>query len=274
MRFLRSRAPVLRCCLFTALLLLFSPAATTGEDDSESAGKPCRLMIVAAGFPRTGSTAQMLLLGSALQQLNVSVSNLGFHKYHLHARLDADASAAYKEKIRGLRAAWKSDTVVLLKTHQFDGKLLVTCERSLVFTSTMDQERGIEDTMASICAAGWIDCTEDGVTHFARYFEDALRAHRKWMAHSTLNIEKSGMRSPFAFLAVCSSIAAALQLEELPPSACLPSQAWMEARHAEANPNIPHKQKMESEESRAWARAVLKEGRRLRLPILQQMRAV
>jgi hypothetical protein len=256
--------------LLCALLLLLPACSSAGKP------KPCRLMIVAGGFPRTASTAHLLLITTAAKQLGLDVANMGFHRYDRHAHLQGEEAKSWRDKHAKQKEAWTSDTVVVYKTHAFDAELLETCAQYLVFTSTMDQHWGMEDTLASICAAGWVECRLSGgggaqLKGTAEFFEDAMEHHQRWLVHSSLNIQKSKMRSPFAFVSVCATIAAALELE-LPAAGCVPPQTWLDARMEEANPNIPHTGKMKREESRALVLALVEEGKRLNLTLLPQLR--
>lgn len=92
-------------------------------------------MVVSAGMPRAGSTMQDRLLRQALAAFGLKPGVAGYWNWHWHAGKLSLAERLGKlhntsKRLRGL----STDAVVIMKTHEFDPRVLQLCDRSLVFT--------------------------------------------------------------------------------------------------------------------------------------------
>lgn len=175
-------------CMGMGSTLLGGLTLDCGKVDALSSSEPlfsqtdpapmCKLMVVAAGAPRTGSTLSELMALQALKDLNVSYVNLGYWRYDRHNR--------NKKDFHGVR--WSAEyvrsripspsSVVIVKSHEYDTELVGMCDEVLVIA----QGRNAHDLAASAMGAGWLNKC-DAMYSFLR----AMEAHHIcWRRHSQL----------------------------------------------------------------------------------------
>lgn len=143
---------------WSGLEALVEPAVTTIN---------CDIAIVCAGFRRSGSTLQQKLVLLALDHLNITRVTL-YWNYHLHLlqrRLDfpnlAGAYGSHEEFISKLGHFRKyqdrlingvgGNTAVVIKSHQFDDRIMGMCKRQVVFAI---RRRNEANAVKSILATG------------------------------------------------------------------------------------------------------------------------
>lgn len=87
-----------RCGLGALLLASLLQRCTGGRPE-------CRLVVVEAGAPRTGSTQQNRLALLALTELGLGdhVSDAGYFEYEKHASLNASATAEHLRELKARR---------------------------------------------------------------------------------------------------------------------------------------------------------------------------
>lgn len=127
----------------------------------------CDVVLIAAGFPRSGSTMQATLLAEGGRAVGARVIESSW-QLHLQEWSLQNRSALTEEEIsnrltrlmalkatikdHGEDKAWRP-TVLVMKSHQFDPKLLNVCRHQLVYTS----HRGLVRVVASFNKLGWVN---------------------------------------------------------------------------------------------------------------------
>eukprot|EP00306_Pavlova_sp_CCMP459_P006363 CAMPEP_0185163050 /NCGR_PEP_ID=MMETSP1139-20130426/7456_1 /TAXON_ID=298111 /ORGANISM="Pavlova sp., Strain CCMP459" /LENGTH=271 /DNA_ID=CAMNT_0027728399 /DNA_START=76 /DNA_END=891 /DNA_ORIENTATION=+ len=117
-----------------------TPNASLGIPPLPPTELGCRLVVIAAGMARSGSTLQERLLEAALTWLRVRVHMKGYWELYRHnsrillksnpEQLQSMASS-FAKRLNNLT----SNAVVLFKSHEYDGRLVRLCRKHLVFTS-------------------------------------------------------------------------------------------------------------------------------------------
>ena len=186
------------CPLFPTVLVFAVQRAATAPK--------CRLAMIAAGMPRTGSTLTFKVLKAVLSKLTIWKSHgvqLKYWQWHLrnsavpHRGPLGDAPPGsecetrwqlYNEATAKLNSL-QEDDVVLIKSHEFDAELLSLCTASIVFTS----ERDVADIAASKVKLGWVHrkgnmSNRAWVAELAGGIKGDVSEHVCWRQHAPVNV--------------------------------------------------------------------------------------
>lgn len=166
----------------------------------------CKLAIIAAGMPRTGSTLMFKVLKAVLSKLRIWKGHgvqLKYWQWHLrdsavpHRGPLEDAAAGTECNMRWQLYnstkvqldALNGKHIVLIKSHEFDRELLNLCESSLVFTSVRD----VADVAASKIHSGWVRKTpsmtnRDWMAVLAGGIKGDLDEHQCWIRFAPNNV--------------------------------------------------------------------------------------
>lgn len=128
--------------LIYAMILLNALVVVHGEKDE----KQCEVLVISAGFVRSASTYQMLLLESLL--LKDAIQDLGYWKMGEHP----SSENLYPNWTFALPRIEVTHPILITKSHEFRPELYQLCSKTLVLLSYHDS---IENCMNSMCAAGW-----------------------------------------------------------------------------------------------------------------------
>lgn len=114
--------------------------------------KSCRLAIILGGMPRSGSTLQTTLICKLLRYINVTYVST-YYNHHLHVLNPSEMAQAAKTLMNqeNVLESVSNETVVVLKSHEFDPNLLSFCSKSIVVLSS----RNLVDIAKSAIHASW-----------------------------------------------------------------------------------------------------------------------
>lgn len=123
----------------------------------------CRLIVIAAGAPRCGSTVQHEWIREALTVLGLSPVVLPYWNWHIHAKIKDDGKANLTIK------HLKGTEIVITKTHEFDPRLFHMCQEQLVFTT----HRNPLNMVRSAMSLGWVN-------NPYKYVKEVVRIQQQW----------------------------------------------------------------------------------------------
>ena len=196
----------------------------------------CRLLVIAAGMQRSGSTLQAVLAAKALEFLGVKEYSVAYWNYFLHnmANLTRDDMLKHHDRQQRLIRSMNNDTnaIAIFKTHQYDPILLGFCRNQLLLTT----HRDLRHTVASIQNAAWASNEKE----MADIIDENVGNYECWKMHGPIDVEygQFGMDQEKNGLIVLSSVAAALGMEHR-----LNFTQWLEIvghyKRNDANPSIP-----------------------------------
>lgn len=165
-------------------------AARRQQLDDRRNGSRCALAVVAAGFPRTGSTLQVQFIRAALESICAPVTKYAGTYYDLarHVGMDAAGALAYYEREAQTQARlWRDPQAVMLyKSHEFNPELLSLCRQVIAFTSN----RCLNDSLWSAFARGWVQPTPESLESFIR---SNMAHYTAWKSQGALDIEYAWM---------------------------------------------------------------------------------
>jgi hypothetical protein len=166
----------------------------------------CKLALIAAGMPRTGSTMTFKLLRAALTKLGLWQHNgtaLKYWQWHFKTAVAADhgplagtpGGSECKRRWEIFHASeaqlnqLTTDQIVIVKSHEFDESLLNLCKATIVFTSTRD----VAEIASSKIRSGWLPQT-DGmsnsklVSELAAGIKGDIEEHSCWRQSAPRNV--------------------------------------------------------------------------------------
>ena len=218
-----------------------SPCGDVSRSCPERRPARCRAVLVVAGLPRSGSTAQSRLLAHALHQLRQQPVDLGYWAWEQHARWNSSrrqwllpTRAESSWTANWTASQWQRlqpSSLVTYKSHEFDGSLAhAMCDRSVVLLTS----RCLEDMLGSWVRVGW---AEPRLRSLRPLLLDAAAHYAMWKAVGALEIRHEEMRAhpEQAYTVILHYVALKLGLvQPAPRDAELPRTLIAE----EANPHI------------------------------------
>lgn len=155
--------------------------------------KKCSLALVAAGFPRSGSTLQMALLEAAGSMI-VDKSMITTHwNAHLHdprcrpGNIELKDNLVYCNELQSTYAAqiiklknFAAPSIILVKPHEFDTQILKLCQKRIILTT----HRNLLDVAESAYMLKWIGSL-DGLFQL---LDASIRDHECWKMAGAVDI--------------------------------------------------------------------------------------
>lgn len=110
----------------------------------------CKLVVIAAGSARCGSTTQLAYARDALRLLGVPTMTQ-YWNIHLHFDVipEDQKTAKGTELSQKLRIAANQKDLLVMKSHEYDPRLIRLCQHALVLTShrhPFEKERSMKET--------------------------------------------------------------------------------------------------------------------------------
>eukprot|EP00039_Didymoeca_costata_P022006 m.3393 g.3393 ORF g.3393 m.3393 type:complete len:428 (-) comp2762_c0_seq2:75-1358(-) len=190
----------------------------------------CKLALIAAGMPRTGSTVTLRMLQKAGKILGLpNFTPLRYWNMHLrntYIRRISNCSEMVDERNRQNEIInnLTADSIVVIKSHEFDETLLRLCKKHIVFLSTRD----MGDVALSKYKLGWYTRSDsslfDGMntTEMVQYLASTMygdiQEHECWKRESArnVNVQYDEIKGHCAFymLRIVGAIAQALDRNE------------------------------------------------------------
>eukprot|EP00055_Hartaetosiga_balthica_P007058 m.23783 g.23783 ORF g.23783 m.23783 type:complete len:313 (+) comp5585_c0_seq1:129-1067(+) len=164
----------------------------------------CGLVVVCAGAPRSGSTLQfgivhevtktLVMLGGRLGGLH-SFHNAGYWMQHVHNNNEA-MGIQFEKTIRRKINEWDRNSIIIVKSHDFDEALLTLCNNYVAFTTYRDPL----DVMASYVRRNWISNT--AVNTMCSSVAHILNRHATWARYASINTKyETSTQNMFAYVA-------------------------------------------------------------------------
>jgi len=171
----------------------------------------CKLSVLLGGIPRSGSTLQNTLVVKILKLLNMPVIS-AYYNIHLHD-LHPDEMEKTRQRLHQQEKIFRSssnNTVLVLKSHEFDPKLLSICRRNVVLLSS----RKMIDIVKSSIHASW------GIISSQEY-SDWIDNYECWRRYASMDFiyedfasSQTGLKSYILMLYAILSEALDLPLDE------------------------------------------------------------
>lgn len=222
----------------------------------------CKLALIAAGMPCTGSTVTFKLLRAALIKLNLWQHNgtaLKYWQWHFKS-----AAAADHGPLAGVQSGYecarkwdifqssntqlshlKEGSIVIVKSHEFDESLLNLCETTVVFTSARD----VAEIASSKIRSGWLPQTvgmskPELVSELAAGITGDIEEHSCWRHAAARNVNvlfSEVSNCGWYLIRIASIVAQALPLGAIDPQRLkklklAEFEAWCSA--ADMNPEM------------------------------------
>lgn len=227
---------------------LFPLSNEGGDDDddvlatNERALASCKVAVIDAGLPRTGSTLLSLLVEDAMEQLTDvfgsgnyarRVVDLGYWRYDRHRE------GSYSWSISDIP---EGTDIVTVKSHEYDSELARLCERSLVLLTSREPMA----MAVSMRHAGWVNPNCDKI--FSQILASEGR-HRCWYRAANVPLvfeyEDVSRSKKAVVAAIASELAVALGIEDEAKN--IKFSFGQNYRQKEANPGISGLRSSESE---------------------------
>lgn len=211
-------------------------------------GAECKLAILSGGMARSGSTMQHSLLLSALKALRVHVKMNKYWNWHWHrakVMSRAEMESTLRHAKHSINALDRKD-VVVMKSHDFDPRMLRLCKSYLAFTT----HRHPEEMLISAAGAfnGHLFQEHDAV-HFLQVATDRQTCWRRYAAEDTSNAEMRANVSA-VFHRYVEKIGIALHGDEYTRHLVGPVEMESILHAAVGNPSSAHKPRVAGGPSR------------------------
>ena len=209
----------------------------------------CKLVVIVAGMPRTGSTLLIELVHDAVRQ---ALSQSGLKVVNIsYWRLDRHLGTKGGQAVNWRPTELPDDTdVIVTKTHEYDSEVLGLCERNLVILSSREPAAQVTSVANAFLK------TEDGRTceNFEWHLKKFEAQARCWQeaAHFPLKFayEDFSVSKVTTTISIATVIETILGIDRVDPD----KETVLEFRfpkgfaEAEANPGIPGLRKVQQTE--------------------------